>query len=435
MPSSGPAPELRQEMRTSEPIHPGRASVRTVTFRARPSHLPLMISTAIPFPIQADILAASAPEWILWGALGVILYVYLGYPITLALFPRKRGRRADPAPLRVTVVIAAHNEARCIEATVRNKLTLDYPPELLDVIVISDASTDGIDAIVTGIGDPRVLFLRQEPRQGKTAALNLALKRADGDIVVFADANSIHAPDVLRHLLEPFSDPEVGYVTGRLVYGRSDARGFGGGSGLYMRYENVVRSLESRVGSVIGVNGGIDAVRRALYSEMRPDQLPDFVLPLSVLEQGHRVVFAPRALLFEDALASPRDEFRMRVRVSLRAYWGLWDMRSLLSPRRPLVTFQIIVHKILRYAVFFLLLAVLVANAFLLDRPAYLAFFGVQCAAYVLAALGPLLRAVGAPSALLLPLHFVLINGAAAAALVRFLCGHKQATWVPRKGA
>ncbi len=173
------------------------------------------------------------------------------------------------------------------------------------MIVISDASDDGTDEIVGRVASEhpgRVRLLRQEPREGKTAALNLAVPQARGEIVVFADANSIYGPDALRRLARNFADPAVGYVTGKMVYVNPDGSLVGDGCSAYMKLENWLRAQETRIGSVVGVDGGVDAVRRRLYRPMRADQLPDFVLPLAVVEQGARVVYEPDALLTEHAL-------------------------------------------------------------------------------------------------------------------------------------
>jgi cellulose synthase/poly-beta-1,6-N-acetylglucosamine synthase-like glycosyltransferase len=178
-----------------------------------------------------------------------LFYVYAGYPVLARLLGRgapKVVKAAAPGGYQptVTVLIAAFNEATSIEATVRNKLGQDYPPNKLDVIVISDESDDGTDAIVRGIGDARVRLIRQEPRAGKTAALNLAMPEATGEIVVFSDANSLYAPDTVANLVLPLADPAVGYVTGRMVYKAPDGSLTGEGCSTYMRYENLLRGWE-----------------------------------------------------------------------------------------------------------------------------------------------------------------------------------------------
>ena len=381
----------------------------------------------------------TALKWIFWGGLLWLIYIYIGYPMLLALLRRIRPRmvkRGADLP-RVTIVTAAFNEEGHIGQTIANKLALDYPRELLEIIVVSDGSVDRTDEIVTSFASQGVKLIRQEPRQGKTAGLNKALAVAQGDIVVFSDANSLYAPDGLKKLVSAFADPTVGYVTGKMVYVSSDGSLVGDGCTAYMRYENLLRELESVVGSVVGVDGGIDAVRRKLYQPMRADQLPDFVLPLSVVRQGYRVVYEEQALLHEHALSAAADEFRMRVRVSLRAFWALWDLRSLLSPFRfGLFSWQLWSHKVLRYLAFVPMVAVLVANVLLLNAGwiYQIALLG-QVLIYGLAIAGSLVgRLDKAPKVIVWPNYFVLLNVASGVAFWRFINGQKQVLWKPRTG-
>jgi cellulose synthase/poly-beta-1,6-N-acetylglucosamine synthase-like glycosyltransferase len=378
-------------------------------------------------------------EVLFWVSACIVVYVYVGYPLVAWLLARLVGRpvqKADILP-RVTVLTAAYNEAEHIEATVRNKLDQDYPEELLDVVVISDQSTDGTDDIVRRLG-PRVRLVRQEPRAGKTAALNLAAGQAAGDILVFADANSMYGPGAIRHLVANFADPGVGYVTGKMVYVNPDGSLVGDGCSAYMRYENRLRSMESGLASVIGVDGGVDAVRRELYQPMRADQQPDFVLPLSVAGRGYRVVYEPLALLQEAALNEQGAEYRMRVRVSLRALWSLWDMKRLMNPlRHGLLAFQIISHKLLRYTVFVALVACFCSSLALAlagRGGVFLLAAVMQSLVYLLAGLGWLLRRRRNTVLTALPYYFVLLNVTSAHAVVKFFGGHRQATWSPRTG-
>jgi cellulose synthase/poly-beta-1,6-N-acetylglucosamine synthase-like glycosyltransferase len=382
----------------------------------------------------------AAAEWVavvvLWVSLGLILYGYLGYPLTLAALPaRPSGGRRHESPPGIAIVIAAFNEAHHIVATVRNKLAQAYPPELLDVIVVSDGSVDGTDDVVRAIGDPRVQLLRQEPRQGKTLALNLAVGSTGRPLVVFSDANSLYAPDAVAQLVRPFADPAVGYVTGRLVYRDPGDTAVGSGSGLYMRYESWIRRLESRVGSVVGVNGGIDAVRRELYTPMRADHLPDFVLPLRVVASGHRVRYCEEAVATEEALGRQADEYRMRVRVSLRALHALGEMRALLHPRHGLFAFQLLIHKVLRYLMVIPLTAALVSNLVLVHRAAYGWLMAGQVLCYGLALVGWWSGGRIRWKPVFVPFYFCLINAAAAHALYRYLRGERAVLWAPRKGA
>ena len=377
-----------------------------------------------------------------WVCLGLVLYTYGGYPLVIFLLARMIGqdvRKADLQP-KVTVLIAAFNEEGEIEHTVTNKLSQDYPQDRLEIIVISDGSTDRTDEIVQNLTNrnrDRIKFLRQEPRQGKTQALNKAIAHATGDILVFSDANSIYAPDAIRRLVRGFADPTVGYVTGRMIYTNPEGAGVGEGSSTYMGYENLLRTLETRLGSIVGVDGGIDAIRQELYVPMRPDQLPDFVLPLNVVEQGKRVVYEPDALSYEPVLTRAADEFRMRVRVVLRALWALYDKRNLLNPLRfPLFAWQLLSHKVLRYAAFLPLIGFFIFNAGLIGlNRFYLWLFVLQLGAYGFAAVGHLLRGLPARAAkLLMPYYFVIVNVACALAFWKFLNREKMVIWQPRGG-
>ncbi len=228
----------------------------------------------------------------------MLFYVYAGYPLLAKLVGMAIKATTDYTPKpdtdsyepTVTVLIAAYNEAPHIAETVLNKLEQDYPADKINVIVISDESEDDTDELVNTIDDDRVQLIRQVPRAGKTSALNLAMPHATGEIIVFSDANSLYGPETIRNLVAPLADPEIGYVTGRMVYKAPDGSLTGEGCSAYMNYENKLRAWETRLGSVVGVDGGVDAMRREIYTPMNADQLPDFVQPLTVREQGYRVV-------------------------------------------------------------------------------------------------------------------------------------------------
>jgi glycosyltransferase involved in cell wall biosynthesis len=371
-----------------------------------------------------------------WACLFLGVYPYAGYPALAWLVARlvRRGidRRAS-TPV-ASVLIAAYNEATHIEATIRNKLAQDYAGEL-EVLVASDGSTDGTDAIVQRVAaaDLRVRLIRQTERQGKTAALNRLVALAKGEIIVFSDANSIYRADVVRNLVENFADPSVGYVTGKMVYVSPGGSVIGDGCTAYMRYENWLRSVETLLGSIVGVDGGVDAVRHSLYRPMRADQLPDFVLPLAVVLQGRRVVYDPRAVLQEESLVEQSAEFRMRVRVALRALWAVRDERALLWGRGgALFAWQLWSHKLLRYMSFLPLGIACIANIYLTtvahrDQ----ALLVAQAGFWGLALLGYLgVRA--APARLCQ--YFLLLNVASAVAFGRFVRGERIVTWQPRLG-
>lgn len=375
-----------------------------------------------------------------WFSILIVFYVYLGYPIVvfiLSLFLSVRSEQKDSTPF-VTILIAAYNEADHIEKTIRNKLALDYPSDQFELIVISDESTDGTDEIVNNMRIENVRLIRQSPRAGKTSALNLAVSQAKGEILVFSDANSIYDVAALKKLVANFADPKIGYVTGKMIYVNPEGTPVGDGCSAYMKYENRLRADETKLGSIVGVDGGIDAVRKELYEPMRSDQLPDFVLPLKVVEKGFRVVYEPDALLKENTLKDASDEYRMRVRVALRAIWALFDMRELLfmKPGNRLFSWQLWSHKVLRYLGFLFILMAFLANIVLLTHGAmYVCFFILQIAAIGGAIAFPFLEK---RNQVFLPLRFLnyffLLNLASAHAFLKFIMGKKQVLWTPRKG-
>ncbi|MPY87934.1 MAG: glycosyltransferase [Luteitalea sp.] len=378
-------------------------------------------------------------ELLFWTLLGALFYVYAGYPLLVwllgCLFGQPVRKRQQLPP--VSILIAAYNEEAAIGRTLQNKLDLDYPSHLVEIIVVSDGSADRTDEIAAGFALHGVVLLRQDPRNGKTAALNLAATRATGEILVFADANSLYERTALRHLVANFADPTVGYVTGTMVYQGSDGAMTASGCGLYMRYENFIRRCETRVGSVVGVNGGIDAVRSALYEPMQPDDLSDLVLPLRIVRRGYRVVYEPAAMLAEHALGTPREEYRMRVRVSLRSLWTIADMAGLLNAWRfGVFSIQLLSHKVLRYLAFVLIVLFYGSSLSLWDAGTfYRAVLLAQTICFVAAFLGYRVARKGASSRwLTMPFYFALVNCAAVHALWKFLRGERSRVWTPRLG-
>ena len=378
-------------------------------------------------------------ELLFYLSIIMIGYIYFGYPLTAFLFGRIRNNVVikNSFTPSVTLVIAAYNEIECIEKTLKNKIALKYPKDKLEIIVISDGSTDGTDEAVETFSSEDIRLIRQEIRSGKTAALNRAVKEAHGEIIAFSDANSLWEPDALSYLVENFADPGVGYVTGKMVYANADGSIIGDGCTAYMRYENTLRKLETSVGSVVGVDGGIDAVRKDLFQPMNHDQLPDFVLPLKVVAQGFRVIYEKKAILKEISLSKSKDEYQMRVRVALRAYWGLSDMWRLLFFRRSLAfSWQLWSHKVLRYTAFIFLVLAYLSNLFVLAHGIFYAIlFLIQTAFYGTAIFAQYLKDNPICNRFVLfSYYFLLTNIASAQAFGKFILGRKQIMWTPRKG-
>ena len=378
---------------------------------------------------------------IFFTSLCLVFYIYVGYPLVVKLLSKKKSlivKNAVELPT-VSVLIPAFNEEKHIEATILNKIALEYPRDKIEVIVVSDGSTDSTDAIVENLAaksDIPIKIYRQ-PRKGKTAGLNLVVPKASGDILIFSDAKSLYSQNALEKLVQNFSDPAVGYVTGKMVYVNPDGSLVGDGCSSYMKYENWLRDKETRLGSIVGVDGGIDAMRKSLYEVLGADQLPDLVQPLKVVEKGYRVIYEPGAVLKENVSNDSSGEYQMRVRVALRALWALRDMKSLLNPLRfGVFSLQLLSHKILRYLAFIPILAVLLANILLLgEGQFYLATLVLQLLFYLLAWKGMDYKdKEKIPIYFTVPYYFTLLNLACLTASVRYIKGEKMVVWKPRMG-
>lgn len=373
---------------------------------------------------------------VFWISLLLIVYPYAIYPLVLAawgVFRPRPAARAD-VELSVSVLVPAFNEVECIAATLEALCAQDYPKDRLQILVVSDCSDDGTDDVVRGFADRGVELLRQPRRGGKALGLNAAVRQARGEILVFCDANARFSTGFVRSMVRNFADPEVGYATGRLTV--ASEGGVTGGNNAYLRFEETLRTRESRVASVIGVNGGCDAIRRELYSDIPKELITDFVLPLRVIAAGRRVVYDPHSTSLEDGNEALQSEFSMRVRVALRALQGLVHMRRLLNPFvHPAAAFCIVSHKVVRYLAFVFLATALLSNlALAVGQPAYRVLLAAHLACYALAFLG--LAGKGRRLGILAvaPAYLLMTYWAFAVASWRFVRGQTMATWKPRSG-
>lgn len=371
-----------------------------------------------------------------WGALILVVYAYVGYPLLTWLLSRLLPRPVQQAPItpRLSLIIAAHNEAQDIAAKLENALALDYPPGKREIIVASDCSTDATDALVAAYAAQGVQLYRQTEHLGKTVAQNGAVKLATGDILVFSDATTHCQPEALRQLVRNFADPAVGCVAGQLVYVDAHTTSIGQGCRSYWSYEKLLKQSESQLGSLIGVSGCLYAVRRSSYARLTPELIDDFVVATEIHRRGLRTVYEPRAIATERTNQRSRDEFRMRVRVIEQTLTALQRYRAVLNPwRHGLFAWQLLSHKVLRYAVPLLLLVVFLSNAWLRETGAlYQGFWWLQLAAYGAALLGGVAQALRLRlGPLALPYYFVLANAAGLVALGQFLRGETHVVWTP----
>ncbi|MBA3321803.1 MAG: glycosyltransferase family 2 protein, partial [Pyrinomonadaceae bacterium] len=376
-------------------------------------------------------------ELIFWSSVATLIYTYLGYPLLLAVVSRLRARpvrrQAAWAPV-VTIIITAYNEELDLAAKLENTLALDYPAEKLEVIVASDCSADRTDEIALSFAPRGVRLHRQRERRGKTAAQNAAVELAGGEIILFSDATTLYRLNVLRVMMANFADPSIGCVAGRLLYVDPADSSVGRGALSYWGYETFLKERESRINSLIGVSGCLYAVRRAAYVPLYEEACSDFIIATKMVEQGLRTIYEPDAVCTEETNRRTDKEMRMRVRVIAQTFTDLWRHRAMLNPLRSgFYAVQLISHKVLRYLMPVLLLAILGASIALAGSSLwYAAALITQLAFYATAVLGFVLERAGLHHKLLaLPQYFVLANAASLIAFYKFLRGERYARWEP----
>jgi cellulose synthase/poly-beta-1,6-N-acetylglucosamine synthase-like glycosyltransferase len=358
-----------------------------------------------------------------WASLAALVWTQVGYPLFAALLARLRGRpvrKGDFLP-RVSLIVAAHDEESVIERRLENLLALDYPSELLEIVVASDASTDGTDALVEAVAarEPRVRLLRA-PRGGKVAAQNLAVAATDGEILAFSDANAQWKPDALRKLMRNFADPDVAYVCGGHFYEAADGTNR---EGTYWRWEAWLRRNESRLGSITGGIGPIYAVRRTDYVEVDPRFGHDLALPYLMVQHGRRAVFEPEAVAWEKPSKDIEDEYRRKVRM-FEHCWLIVLRGKMLRRLGPTYLLEIVSHRHLRYASGLLHLVLLGSSiALARDGVIYDVVLAAQLLLLLAAALG-----VGVAR------YYVLVTWATVVSLVRYLRFGVPAVWAKAEG-
>jgi cellulose synthase/poly-beta-1,6-N-acetylglucosamine synthase-like glycosyltransferase len=371
--------------------------------------------------------------------MSVALLVSFGYPALLYVLSRLRPRAVARGPIRpdVTLVVPAHDEEAVIEEKIRNSLALDYPEGRLEVLIVSDGSTDETDAIARRYEGGSLRLARLE-RSGKAAALNEGVRQARGEIVVFSDANSLLDPDGLVHLVENFADPAVGGVCGNKKY--RAARGADateGGENLYWRYDKWQKGRESAIGSIFAADGTLYAIRKSLYVPMEdPAQADDIAISTRVVLQGRRLLFEPLAVAWEEAPVEGCQEFRRKIRVTNHSVRALLNLGAALF-RSGFYSVELLSHKLLRHLVPFFLIPLFLSNvALAFGHGLFRMLLGFHLLFYASALLGATLRRspLGRSRLFAIPYYFTLVNAAAFLGVLSILRGERVKAWTPRSG-
>jgi poly-beta-1,6-N-acetyl-D-glucosamine synthase len=387
-----------------------------------------------------------ALELFFWIALLVVAYAYAGYGVAVYCLVRlKRAVHPAASPAAdasvvpdVALIIPAFNEADYITAKLANCRALDYPHDKLEILVVTDGSTDGTPDLARRFeGGGSVVVLHRRERRGKAAAINHTMKQVTSPIVILSDANTLLNREAVREIVRHYADPTVGAVAGeKRIRLRGSAAGTG--EGLYWRYESLLKRLDSELWTVVGAAGELLSYRRELFEPIEQDAiLDDFVLSLRIAAKGYRVIYEPRAYAVEEASASVGDELKRRIRIAAGGWQSMLRLPSLLNPRgHATLTFQYLSHRVLRWSVVPLLLLLLPPATAMLAAGAgppaqlYRALLWGQTAFYGLALAGYLGDRRGyRVMALAVPYYFVITNYAVLRGFGRFLAGRQPATW------
>ena len=382
---------------------------------------------------------------LLWLCIGIIFYVYAGYPLLLFLLSLIKARpdtypSAEPS---VTLLIAAYNESQTIQNKINNSLKIDYPREKLQIIITADGSDDGTDEIVRRYKGDSIELMFEPERAGKMAAINRAMPMAHGEVIVFSDANNMYSPDAIKNLIKPFADPVVGCVTGAKLITKRDGH-LGSSEGLYWKYESFIRKYETLTGCCTGVNGEIIAIRRDLF-EPPPANIinDDLYMALQIIRKGYRVVYVPEARSYEEVSETAADEFERRARIVAGRYQIMASGLRLLPFNKPFVVWQIISHKFMRPMVPFAMVCALILNAVAvwpgqtgssylwhIKFPLNWILMFLQCLFYLLAFIGNHTKLDGLTGKLLyVPTFLFNSNLAAMTGLYRFLSKKQTVIW------
>lgn len=361
-------------------------------------------------------------EILFWISLGVIFYTYFGYPLLLwvgaSLF-RKRHERRDGFP-SVSMVVAAWNEEGLIRKKIENLLSQNYPKGKIELIIVSDGSTDRTNEILKEFAS-LIRYDAFEEHRGKAAALNKGVELARGEIIVFADVRQEFEPDAVKNLAANFADKTVGSVSGELVL-RDQSNAVGEAIDFYWNYEKWIRNKESCIDSMVGATGAIYAIRKGLYRPIPSDTiLDDVLIPMQIVLVGYRAVFEPTAIAYDRKVTHYQAELRRKIRTLAGNYQILLLCPALLNPFRNRLFFFYLSHKILRLLIPFFLIFLLTANLFL-SGVFYRFFLMVQLAAYCLGIAGTLLQREKLPYRIVtVPAAFLVLNYAAMMGFVHYL--------------
>jgi len=369
---------------------------------------------------------------VFWLAIAFVIYAYFGYPLALALVGALRPRpvRRGEVAGAVSLIITAHNEEQRIRAKIANALAQTTGREPLEIIVASDCSTDRTDEIVRSFAGSGVCLVRTEERRGKEHAQRRAVEASQGSLLVFSDVGTMLPPDGVQQILKSFADPSVGCVSSvdRLI----DRNGKVSGEGAYVRYEMLLRRLETAAGSVVGLSGSFFAARREVCRDWPVDVPSDFSTVLCSIRMGLRGISDSTTHGYYNDVGNNAREFERKVRTVVRGIAALAKNRQMLNPLQyGLFAWQLWSHKVCRWLVPFFLALAFASNAMLVGEPMYLALFVAQSAFYAMACLGIFLNRLERSRIVRIPAFVMLANASIVSAWYQYARGRRATSWTP----
>lgn len=376
-------------------------------------------------------------EVILWSLLCMVLYTYVIYPAIMIILPKRRKTASLHPSVEyfpsVSVIIAAYNEESIINERIKNLYELGYPEGKIEFIIGSDGSDDHTNEILRSFILPNLHIELFSVRRGKANVINDLINKANGELIIFSDANTMYEKTTVYSLVKHFNYPSVGAVCGDLRLHTNITTASEIGESWYWRYENFLKRMESNFSTLIGATGAVYAIRKSLYKPLPTSKtvMDDFLIPLEIVKKGFRVVYEPDAVAYENAAGTVSREFRRKVRIGAANFNGISEFISLLHPRYGFVAFALLSHKIIRWFVPFLLLGVFIANVVLsLTSEFYMWLLFAQLGFIIFGLLGFILEKFKLNIGILsFPYYFIAMNLALFIGFLSSILGRQKPTW------
>ena len=377
-------------------------------------------------------------QLIFWVLLSVIVYTYLGYGVFLYLVLQVKkifSQRSIPEKFNlptVSIVISAFNEYDILDEKIENSLSLDYPKDKLEVIVVTDGSND--NSVNIGIKYSDIKHLHEDERRGKISAMHRGVRYATNEILIFTDANTILNNDVLKNIVRHYEDRKVGCVAGsKSVLAKGEESIAGEGEGIYWKYESALKKMDSDLSSAMGAAGELFSIPKRLFREVERDTiLDDFMLSMNLLIDGYRTVYEPEARAIEYGSATIAEELKRKIRIAAGGVQSVMRLKPLLNVfKYPVVSWQYISHRVLRWLITpFALLILLPLNIYLLPlKGSYQIFAYCQLVFYFFALIGWFLDGRFKLKIFFIPFYFCMMNFAVIMGMLRYFKGEQSVIW------